>query len=436
MTGKLNPDPELERLVDQLNRGDAAAASAAETGAPRLEPLPVEPEEELAWPAPAKPVAEAAPAPAALRPDDPLEGLLAEAVRRGASDLLLVPGSPPSVRVDGRLASLPGAALAPDALEGLFEPRLTERQRRALRDEGTVDLTLRFATATGGDERDGWRFRVNLHRQRGVLAAALRALPRRIPTLEELNLPATLADLVAPTRGLVLVCGPTGAGKSSTLAALVGHLNRTRAAHVITIEDPIEYEHASRLCLVEQVEVGTDAPSFAAALRAGLRQDPDVILVGEMRDLETVATALTAAETGHLILATLHTNDVVQAVHRIVDVFPAEQQAQIRHQLALCLHAIVAQQLLPRRDRPGRVPVVEVLTGTYAVRNHIRNQHLHRLYNEITLGKRHGMSSFEESLTRLVRAGVITTEEARIRSTHPEELESLLRGAGAEGAGA
>jgi twitching motility protein PilT len=435
LTGKLNPDPELERLVDQLNRGDAVAAAAAATGVPRLEPLPVEPDEDVGWPAAAKPVVDPSPTAGASGGDDPLEGLLAEAVRRGASDLLLVPGSPPSVRVDGRLGPLAGVPLAPDALEGLFAPHLSDRQRHALHDEGTIDLTLRFGTRAGGDEREGWRFRVNLHRQRGVLAAALRALPRRIPTLEDLNLPASLADLVAPSRGLVLVCGPTGAGKSSTLAALVGHLNRTRAAHVITIEDPIEYEHASRLCLVEQVEVGIDAPSFAAALRAGLRQDPDVILVGEMRDLETVATALTAAETGHLILATLHTNDVVQAVHRIVDVFPAEQQAQIRHQLALCLHAIVAQQLLPRRDRPGRVPVVEVLTGTYAVRNHIRNQHLHRLYNEVTLGKRHGMSSFEESLTRLVRAGVITTEEARIRSTHPEELESLLRGAGAAAEG-
>ena len=442
MTGKLNPDPELERLVQQLNDERAAAATggpaaAAAASSPRFEPLPAEPD--LDGEEPARPPLALAAA-ATVHGGDPLETLLAEAVRRGGSDLLLVPGSPPAVRVDGRLGSLPAGAVAAGAVEELLEPHLGARQRRALRDAGTADFTLRLdgadgrdgagAGGTGAGNEGGWRFRVNLHRQRGVLAAALRALPRRVPTLEELNLPATLTELVAPTRGLVLVCGPTGAGKSSTLAALVGHLNRTRAAHVITIEDPIEYEHTSRQCLVEQVEVGTDAPSFAAALRAGLRQDPDVILVGEMRDLETVATALTAAETGHLILATLHTNDVVQAVHRIVDVFPGDQQSQIRQQLALSLHAIVAQQLVPRRDRPGRVPAVEVLTATYAVRNHIRNQHLQRLYNEVTLGKRHGMVSLEESLVRLVRAGAVDVEEARIRSAHPEELESLLRGGG------
>jgi twitching motility protein PilT len=413
--GKLNPDPELDRLVSQLNAGVGASP------APVAEPPAAVADDERG--SLASKLVEPR-----LRADDPLEVLLAEAVRRGSSDLLLVPGSAPCVRVDGRLASLPADPLAPDSVETLFEPHLGARQRRVLRDEGTVDLTLRLS-GEEVTEGDGWRFRVNLHRQRGAVAAALRALPRRIPTLEELNLPPALADLVAPTRGLVLVCGPTGAGKSSTLAALVGHLNRTRSAHVITIEDPIEYEHASKQCLVEQVEVGTDAPSFAAALRAGLRQDPDVILVGEMRDLETVTTALTAAETGHLILATLHTNDVVQAVHRIVDVFPGEQQPQIRHQLALCLHAIVAQQLVPRRDRSGRLPAVEVLTATYAVRNHIRNQQLHRLYNEVTTGKRHGMLSLEESLVRMVRAGAIPVEEARIRSAHPDELDSLLRSA-------
>jgi twitching motility protein PilT len=197
---------------------------------------------------------------------------------------------------------------------------------------------------------------------------------------------------------------------------------------VITIEDPVEYQHTSRQCLVEQVEVGTDSPSFAAALRAALRQDPDVILVGEMRDLETVAIALTAAETGHLVLATLHTHDVVQAVHRIVDVFPGEQQAQIRHQLALSLHAVVAQQLVPRRDRAGRVPALEILLANYAVRNHIRNQQTQRLHNEVTRGKRHGMVSLEESLARLVRSGIVLEEEARIRSGRPDELDSLLRG--------
>jgi twitching motility protein PilT len=356
-------------------------------------------------------------------PEGDLVPLLADAVRRQASDLLLVPGSPPMVRIDGRLAPLGGPPLLPHAIGPLFDAHLGPRHRRLLADAGAVDLTLRLPGGEGG----GWRFRANLHRQRGQLAAALRALPRRVPTLAELELPAELADLVAPTRGLVLVCGPTGAGKSTTLAALVGHLNRTRAAHVITIEDPIEYEHPGQRCLVEQVEVGTDAPSFAAALRAALRQDPDVLMVGEMRDLETIAIALTAAETGHLVLGTVHTHDVVQVVHRIVDVFPGDQQGQIRQQLALSLHAVVAQQLVPRCDRAGRVPAIEVLTATYAVRNHIRSQQPHKLHNEVTLGKRHGMVSLEESLVRLVRAGVVAEEEARMRSSRPEELASLLR---------
>ena len=271
----------------------------------------------------------------------------------------------------------------------------------------------------------GWRFRVNLHRQRGTLAVAARALPRSVPTLAELGLPPGFADLVAPSRGLVLVCGPTGSGKTTTLAALVAELNRRRACHVITVEDPIEYEHPSQLALVEQLEVRRDPPSFAAALRSAMRQDPDVIMVGEMREPETIATVITAAETGHLVLSTLHTNDVVQAVHRIVDIFPPGQQSQIRQQLALALHAIVGQQLVPRLDG-GRAVAVELLLGTYPVRHHIRSEQLQKLYNEITLGKRIGMVSFEESLARLVRERVISPEEARIRSTRPEELESHL----------
>ena len=426
MTQRLNPDPELEALVRQLNTG-AGAAGGAEPGAGA--------DAGLAWASSAadgedpeltRDEAAALDRPARLlAAEEPLERLLAEAVRRQASDLLLVAGAPPAVRVDGRLVRLGEVALDGETLVALFAGHLGARHRRALDGDGAVDLTLHLAA--DGEAAD-WRFRVNLHRQRGQLAAALRALPRRVPTLAELELPAALAELVAPSRGLVLVCGPTGAGKSTTLAALVDHLNRTRAAHVITIEDPIEYLHASRQCLVEQVEVGTDSPSFAAALRAALRQDPDVILVGEMRDLETVAIALTAAETGHLVLATLHTHDVVQAVHRIVDVFPGEQQPQIRHQLALSLHAVVAQQLVPRRDRRGRVPALEVLLANYAVRNHIRSQQPHRLHNEVTLGKRQGMVALEESLARLVRSGVVAEEEARIRSSRPDELDSLLRG--------
>ena len=263
-----------------------------------------------------------------------------------------------------------------------------------------------------------------------MLAAALRALPRRVPTLDELNLPPMLAELVKPTRGLVLVCGPTGAGKSSTLAALVGDINRTRAAHIITIEDPIEYEHTQRASsVIEQVEVGRDAPSFAAALRAALRQDPDVILVGEMRDLETVATALTAAETGHLILSTLHTNDVAQAVHRIVDVFPAGQQSQIRQQLALALHAIVVQQLVPRADGAGRVPAVEVLTRQ--LRRCATTSAASTCRSSTTRSPWASARAWSRSRSRWRASCAPASSTSRRRASAapiPDELESLLRG--------
>jgi twitching motility protein PilT len=398
--------------------------------------------------------------------------LLAEAIRRGASDLLLLSGLPPVYRVDGRLKRGESAVLDGDDIARLFAPQLTPRVHRELEERGSADFSLRLPGGPGGlggagtarGERDGamseglegvtgvggvagalpaldgagggagrsggsaWRFRVNLHRQRGQLAAALRSLPREVPTLAALNLPAGLAELVKPSRGLVLVCGPTGSGKSSTLAALIGEINRTRTAHIITIEDPVEYEHRSARSLIEHVEVGRDARTFNEALRAALRQDPDVILVGEMRDLDTVATAVTAAETGHLVLATLHSNDAVQAMHRIVDVFPPVQQQQIRQQLALSLHAVVAQQLVPRADGRGRIPAVELMLASFPVRSHIRNDQLQKLYNEITIGRRMGMISFEESLAQHVREGRIDLEEARVRASHPEELDARMRG--------
>ncbi|HYL06395.1 MAG TPA: PilT/PilU family type 4a pilus ATPase, partial [Thermoanaerobaculia bacterium] len=377
---------------------------------------------------------------ASLEAGDALGGLLAEAVRRGASDLLLLPGLPPVFRVDGRLKRGDAEPLDADDLARLFQPQLASRVRSEIAERGAADFSLRLAAAAapppagmaGGRLDAGaaaaWRFRVNLHRQRGQLAAAVRTLPRDVPTLGGLNLPPAFAELVKPSRGLVLVCGPTGSGKSSTLAALIGEINRGRTAHIITIEDPVEYEHRSNRSLIEHVEVGRDARSFSEALRAALRQDPDVILVGEMRDLETMATAISAAETGHLVLATLHSNDAVQSVHRIVDVFPPSQQAQIRQQLALSLNAIVAQQLVPRADGRGRIPAVELMLASFAVRHHIRSDKLEKLYNEITLGKRQGMTSFEESLALLVREGKIDLEEARVRASHPEEFDTRLRG--------
>jgi twitching motility protein PilT len=451
-------DPELDKLVHELNRRadlaashPAGAAGLAGQAAVLASDAPDSDAESGAYRG--SPAGAGALAPLAdllsrggVDEGDALGRLLAEAVRRGASDLLLLPGLPPVFRLDGRLKRGDSEPLDGDEIAALFKAQLSSRGRRELEERGHADFSLRLAVsaaaawgareleagvapprpdgATGG----AWRFRINLHRQRGPLAAALRVLPNEIPTLAGLNLPPALAELVKPSRGLVLMCGPTGSGKSSTLAALIGEINRTRTAHVITIEDPVEYEHRPIRSLIEHVEVGRDARSFSEALRAALRQDPDVILVGEMRDLETMATAISAAETGHLVLATLHSNDAVQSVHRIVDVFPPNQQAQIRQQLALSLNAIVAQQLVPRSDGRGRVPAVELMLATFPVRSHIRNDQMQKLYNEITLGKRQGMTSFEESLAQLVREGKVDLEEARVRSSHPEEMDSRLRG--------
>lgn len=393
---KLIRDPELDELVKELNKESSNAS----------------------WP------------PLQIPSGNPLEELLVEIVRRDASDLTILAGVPPILRISGRLAAMERAPLTVEDVHSLLGTLLTGRVRERIESDGCADFSIRLPKGTD-EERRASRFRVNVHRQRGTMAAAIRALPSTIPTLAELNLPPTLAELVKPARGLVLICGPTGAGKSTTLAALVGVLNANESRHIITIEDPVEYEHRNNRSVIEQVEIGRDAPSFAAALRGSLRQDPDVILVGEMRDLETIATALTAAETGHLILSTLHTSDAAQAIHRMIDVFPAAQQMQIRQQLTLSLNAIVVQQLIPRSDGKGRCVAVEVLLATHAVRNHIRNERLQNLISEITLGKRQGMISIEDSLARLVRQGLIGIDDARMRSARPDELESLLRGTSA-----
>ncbi len=405
-------DEELDALVRELNRGT--------------------PDPTASRPAGADATASALPVPARsdVAAGDALERVLTLVVQRDASDVLLVPGAPPVLRVAGRLTPVDAPPLDEDEIRAILAPHVAAPAWRALQEEGSADFSLRVGWHGEGAPHGAFRFRVNLHRQRGRLAAAIRVLPRAIPTLAALGLPALLADLVKPARGLVLVCGPTGAGKTSTLAALVGEINRTRSCHVVTIEEPVEYEHPNVRAIVEQVEVGADAPSFAAALKAALRQDPDVLLVGEMRDLETIAIALTAAETGHLVLSTLHTADAAQAIHRVVDVFPAAQQAQIRQQLALALTAVVSQQLVPTADGRGRVPAVELLLVNAAIRQHIRKDRMESFRNEITLGRRAGMIALEESLARLVRAGTITLEEAQIRANHPEELESLLRDQG------
>jgi len=339
---------------------------------------------------------------------------------RGGSDLLLVAGAPPSVRVDGSIAPLPEPPLSGEEIEDSVLPALSQGLRARYRQEQIADASYRVG-ALG-------RFRINLHRERGRAAAAVRALPARPPRLAALGLPAGVESLTRLPRGLVLVGGPTGSGKTTTLAALVEEINERDARHIVTIEDPIEYDHPHRRSLVEQVEIGVDARDFPTALRAALRQAPDVIVVGEMRDPETMRIALAAAETGHLVLSTVHTSDVASTVSRIADSFPAERQATIRQELSMALAAILIQTLLPRRGG-GRVAASELLMVGYGARQHIRKNALQHLHQEITMTRRQGSASFEESLARLAREGVVEVEEARARAAHPEDFETALRSA-------
>jgi twitching motility protein PilT len=346
-----------------------------------------------------------------------LERLLAWAAERGASDLFLVSGSEPVVRIDGGLVLVEGQILSGEDLGLMVRSLLDAPTLKQLGDARSVDL---------GFEREGvGRFRCNVHYQRGTPALSIRVLPETIPAIEDLGLPASIPALAALRRGLVLITGPAGSGKSTTLAALLARIAAERSIHILTIEDPIEYRLGHGSSLVEQVEVGRDSPSFAAALRSALRQSPDLIMVGEMRDLETIAIALTAAETGHLIFSTLHTGDTSQAVERVVDVFPAGTKEQARLQLAGSLRAIVSQVLLPVTTG-GRRPAAELLLSNEAVRNRIRKGEGHQLHQEITLGKSAGMISLEESLASLVRGGHVDRQVAEPWARHPKEFEELL----------
>ncbi|MDI3317280.1 MAG: type IV pilus twitching motility protein PilT [Bacillota bacterium] len=327
---------------------------------------------------------------------------LRAAVEQGASDLHLTVESPPVLRVNGELVDLEGPRLRPEDVRQLVEPLLDERSRLTLEREGQVD----FAHSLPGVGR----FRANVYRQRGSLAAAFRLIPVHVPDLESLGLPPSVDAFCDLTQGLVLVTGPTGHGKSTTLAAMVDRINRSRRAHVVTLEDPIEYLHRHARSLVDQREVGLDTPSFAAGLRAALREDPDVIMVGEMRDLETISIALTAAETGHLVLATLHTPSAPQAVDRIVDVFPADQQNQTRVQLAGVLEGIVAQRLVPSADGSRRHLVAEVLVATHAVRNLIREGKTAQLASVMESSRQLGMVTMRESAGQLLTRGLVTRE--------------------------
>jgi twitching motility protein PilT len=348
--------------------------------------------------------------------------LLMEVIERNASDLHLTAGAHPTVRVRGRLTPLEDyPVLTTEQTREIVYSILTNDQRQRLENEWQID----FAYAI--PERA--RFRVNAYYQRAAIGAAFRLIPFSIKSVDELGLPPVLHELARKPRGFVLVTGPTGSGKSTSLAAVVDEINETREEHIMTIEDPIEFLHGHKKCIVNQREIGSDAQSFALGLKAALRQDPDVILVGEMRDLETIHTALTAAETGHLVFATLHTQDTPQTIDRIIDVFPASQQQQVRVQLSVALQGIVTQTLLPTADGAGRVAACEVLLATPAIRNLIREGKTHQIYSSLQTGGNIGMQTMDAALATLVRQGKITAKLAESRSTTPEELRRLL-GAG------
>jgi len=376
-------DNELERIVAELNR---AAAPVAQPGAD--------------W-----------------RPTtSSVDQMLAYAVQRGASDLLIIAGAPVTLRVNGVITPS-GPPLSAEDSRNLLIPLLTKKQTEEFQQTKALDFC--FTRESLG------RFRANVHHQRETIAGSIRLLPNQIPSLESLHLPPVLARLAERRQGLILVTGPTGCGKSSTLAALIDFINTAHKYHIVTIEDPVEFVHSNRLSIVEQMEVGSDVPDFASSVRSILRWNPDVILVGEMRDAETMATVLTAAETGHLVLSTLHTNDTSQTVSRILDSFPAGSQPQIRQQLSLALLAIVAQQLLPGTDG-RRYPVLEVLIATPAVRTLIRRGEDHQLYSRISTARAEGMITMEQSLAEMVRLQRISRDVAFAHCFRPEDLRGYL----------
>lgn len=343
---------------------------------------------------------------------------LTQLVERRGSDLLLVTGAPACVRVDGQVVPIGDRRLESEEIESAITPALMPHALRQYVEARIADSSYRN-TNLG-------RFRINLHHERGRAAAAIRALPTTVPFLHELHLPPTVEQLAHLPRGLVLIGGPAGSGKSTTVAALVNEINRREARHIVTIEDPIEYEHANIRSVIEQVEVGADAPDFPTALRAALRQAPDVLVVGEMRDPETMRIAVTAAETGHLVFSTLHTTDVASTISRIADSFPPERQNSIRQELALSIAAVHTQILLPSKHG-GRYPAAELLLISYGARQHIRKNALQHLHQEITMTKKVGSFSMEESLATLMAQGHIEREDAMLHAFHPDDLEGILR---------
>src|SRR4029078_5554366 len=347
-----------------------------------------------------------------------LPELLQTLVENNGSDLHITTDTPPQIRVHGHLKPLDLPALGPAETKNLAYSVLTDAQKK--RFEEALELYFSFGI------RGIARFRCNVFNQRGAVAAVYRVIPEQIKGFNELGLPAVLATLAERPRGLVLVTGPTGSGKSTTLAAMIDKINSERSEHIMTIEDPIELVHQHKRCLVNQREVFSDTQSFKNALKSILRQDPDVVLVGEMRDLETIAAALTIAETGHLTLGTLHTNSCAQTMNRIIDVFPTTQQAQVRAQLSLVLEGVLSQQLIPTADGRGRAMALEIMVTTPAIRNLIREEKLHQIYSAMQAGHKFGMQTMNQSLAELVQKRRISREEALNRSTLPEELAGLL----------
>jgi len=352
---------------------------------------------------------------------DQLNSWLERLVSRKGSDLLLVPQAPASVRVEGTLVVIGDSPLTGEEIEAAVLPALAPHARQDYAERHIADSSHRV-------EGLG-RFRINLHHERGRAAATVRALPSKIPAIDELRLPPGIAALAKLRRGLVIIGGATGSGKTTTQAALVNEINQREARHIVTIEDPIEYEHAHNLSVIEQVEIGIDAPDFPTALRAALRQAPDVIVVGEMRDPETARIALSAAETGHLVFTTLHTTDAASTVSRIADSFPQERQHSIRAEMAMALAAMLTQTLIPRRNG-GRVPAAELLMVGYGARQHIRKNALQHLQQEITITRKQGSFTLEESLAQLVFQNDLGREDAMVRALHPEDLDVLLKAKG------
>ncbi|HUO26951.1 MAG TPA: PilT/PilU family type 4a pilus ATPase [Candidatus Aquilonibacter sp.] len=359
--------------------------------------------------------------PAEARTSPTLNRWLDRLISEAGSDLLLVPGAAAAIRREGRLLAIDDTPLTGSDIEAAVLPALSAHALEVYERSQIADSSYRV-------EGMG-RFRINLHHERGRAAAAVRALPSRVPELTELHLPTQVAGLAQLQRGLVIIGGATGSGKTTTLAALVNEINRRETRHVVTIEDPIEYEHTHLRSLIEQVEIGGDAPDFPTALRAALRQAPDVIVVGEMRDPETARIALSAAETGHLVFTTLHTTDAASTVSRIADSFPPERQHSIRSEMAMALAAMLTQTLLPRRSG-GRIPAAELLMVGYGTRQHIRKNALQHLHQEITITRKAGSFTLEESLAQLVAQGDLSRDDAMLRAIHPDDLDTLLKGKG------